>query len=256
MGKDRYSDDHTIEVVGGTNTLNIEGNVSATGSLDITGGVVVGGTIESSGDVTIQYGSSISVGLVLSDGDLQLIPDEDLTIQAADISIGSTTDVIEFSSVPTLTSNVTRYITYPASSFTADYTNLDRFIDNTNDCHWDWNSTSALNLFCSITELPQGAVITSCQVMYKAEDASDEIVIFFKKRAFPNYSISGGDSYIASLTVTSPTSILSDTGSISGSISYEDHIHLVIVRLTCGSGSNNLYFYGLMIGYETNSVGL
>lgn len=65
MGKDRYSDDHTIEVVGGTNTVNITNNLSVGGDLAVGGDIeitanVTSDNLEVTTDLTV--GNDVSVG--------------------------------------------------------------------------------------------------------------------------------------------------------------------------------------------------
>jgi hypothetical protein len=52
MGKDKYSDDHTIEIVGDTNTLTVDGNLSVSGDLsasNIVGNIDISGSLDVSG---------------------------------------------------------------------------------------------------------------------------------------------------------------------------------------------------------------
>jgi hypothetical protein len=53
MSKDKYSNDHTIKVVGDTQTLTVEDNLSVLSDVSVGGNATIGGDIAIGGDVTI-----------------------------------------------------------------------------------------------------------------------------------------------------------------------------------------------------------
>ena len=90
MAKDKYSDDHTIEVVGDTQTVNIESNVAtdsvfvdtintrSTGQVNISDDVEITGNLTVTSDVTINDDLTVGDNLTVND-DLNVLDDADIS---------------------------------------------------------------------------------------------------------------------------------------------------------------------------------
>jgi hypothetical protein len=228
MAKDRYSDDHTIEIVGDTNTLTINDNLNVSGTLS---GNIDTDSITSSGDLTISAAGSITLD----------------------------SDSILFTSVPELASVETRYKSYPAAAFTAQ---PDSTSPSVSDFYyaitdgWVWNvsgSNRTLILTVPILDLPQGSVIKSITLAYERPTADDQITVDYMAKDIST----GTATSIITFYLPSAASYSTYTHSISigSGLNYEDYFSFIRVQLNLDSGGTGIRFYGLRISYETDSVG-
>lgn len=228
MAKDRYSNDHTIEIVGDTNTLTINDNLNVSGTLS---GNIDTSSITSSGDLTISAAGSITLD----------------------------SDSILFTSVPELASVETRYKSYPAAAFTAQpddplpsYSNFNYMVID----GWFWDASGSnrqLILTLPIIDLPQGSVIKNMTLAYSRPEVADQILVDYIAKEVGT----GTTTSIASFYLPVATSYFtySYNPSVLWGLDYENYFHFIRLNLNKSSGGTEIIFYGLKISYETDSVG-
>lgn len=264
MGKDKYSDDHTIEVVGGTNTVNIVGNLNVTS--EITGGTLSveelsGGNVSFNfanadivcDDVTIN--SSGNIGVTCDNID---VTNDSLTITSSNLIEISSQDIlldcpdIIMTSTPELDENQTRYKSIGISSFFS--THPDEMVVNLSESHFFWDSTvTTTYLEYSLSSLPDGAIIDSIRLGYEAGHASDQISVRLLNR---NVS-TGGLSSINNNVTISDLGVYKVAEFTSVNFLIAHILAMPWIRISVEAGSSTgVKIYGVRIGYLTKSVGL
>lgn len=122
MSKDRYASDHTIEVVGDTQTLTVDGDLDVTGALAVTGNETVGGTLTVTGATTVGT-------LTITGGDLSLA--DDLTVTGLS-TLGDVTasGTVQRSAAASLNFNLAASAFVPVGNWGAGFTHT---VDNDGD---------------------------------------------------------------------------------------------------------------------------
>lgn len=221
MGKDRYSSDHTIEVVGDTNTLTVDGNLSLTGSLN-----------------------------------LEELNSTDLVVNAGSIEINSPD--VTFSSTPLLQSEQDRYMSYPASAFAfTDTDNVPGQAPYLEDSRrwWIIQDNNVYRFVCPVNNLPSGAKISELRIYYASGDAADDINAGLYGMDLQTRAVT---TYFAQSVPTAGTGWTYDDITPSGTegiLDYETKSYYILFSGNCGA-SNEIWLSGARIKYTTKSVGL
>lgn len=227
MSKDRYSDDHTIEIIGGTNTLTIDQNL------------VVENSIETK-DITCET----------------IAGSPDLAVSAGVLSFNS--NDISFQSTPYLQAVDIRYKSYPASSlvpYTYASVSSANFYYSTNG-YWHWSPAGSETLYLTlgISDIPDGAKIRTVGVSYSNTDSGDVMSVAIKTRLaqYPG-SLTTVD------TITLPAASLlykfhSESLNFYPEMEYDQKYCFINLTLT-NTGGSTISIYGVVIEYQTDSVG-
>lgn len=234
MAKDRYSDDHTIEIVGDTNTLNINDNLNVSGNLDI-GGMVTG---------------SISTDSITSSGDLVITAD----------SITLDSDTIVFTSTPERNVTEARYMSYHASAFTWAYPDVfvgtGPTLNIADAMSWSINEHNNYSVFaCPINNIPNGSIITELKIYYTPGHVDDDIGVSLWSVNLTD----GSDTQLGDENLTiSPNVYTAESVALSSipQVEYQNNTYFIKFSAKKGSAGTDLAFYGARILYQTKSVGL
>lgn len=230
MGKDRHSNDLTIEVVGDTNTVTVDENLAVVGDAVVSGNATVSGTLGVTGTLT---GAAISATSLSSSGTL--------SVTGASSLHGTTV-------TGTLARNTasTIHASFPAGAF--------NFIG-------DWSSYATLFTWSvssggvvilpgggtqrsfqhSVHDIPDGATITSIQLYFKPVDASgfDATLLLARMNL-----LSGVITTIATANTTSGSAgafqLVQDTG-LTEVVDLSAYAYSLIMKGTPGAGDLSLY---------------
>lgn len=148
MSKDRYGQDHTIQVVGGTQTLNVEDHLSVSDDLEIGGDITVVGTINTP---TI----NISGGDLTLTGDL--VVEESITVNNVEVIDTLRRDVAE-----SVSFNFAASSFVPTGDWGAGFTHLVNSDGSTITVAAGEDLTAAH----SLESLPNGCVIDNLHLRY------------------------------------------------------------------------------------------
>lgn len=214
MSKDRYSNDHTIEVVGDTKTLTINRNVSIVNDLEV--------------------GADLTTDTLTTD---------ELSATTVDVSGVSTLQTLIVNGTAKRDAVESFHYGYSAGTFT--------FLGNY-DAALSWGTATAGNLVIdggsseqffqhSVTSFPDGATITSINVYYKSPDASGyEVSMDFVRFSF----FSGISTVLATVTATSGTANIfhaATTSGLSEVLDYNQFLYSLIIRATPAAGDLLVY---------------
>jgi hypothetical protein len=242
MAKDRYSDDHTLEVVGDTKTVNIKDNLSVSD-------LVTSPEVKTE---LISTDSTLEINAVNPSGEIDILAYSAITIEAQGVLIGG--QALNFERIPTVISPgdaVTRYKSYPAVAFVPEYGATSFRIED--PPYLQIRSTTTRKVWAPITDLPDGSVISTVGLTYERSDTGDVFSVAIGKinnttGAFT--SVGGGGVFNIVGTVEYAEIVLGTNVTID----YEDYSYVIQVSITDDSVGNTK-LYGARITYTSNSAG-
>jgi hypothetical protein len=232
MAKDRYSSDHTIEVVGDSKTLNIKDNL------------IVEANIAS---------ANIEANFVQTSG---IAGNPDLTISGEVTFEGDVT----FENAPSLDSASSarfRKISYPGIGFIPepdamnDTANLSNYNVHGTGFGWTWSGSDLVNFCHPLNNIPNGSQLLSFTVSFERSNAADSIYFFFLR--YQNFD----DDLEEVLGVPCKPGFngeLTQSIPVAAVIDYENYFYVMMV--TMEAPNDFITFNGVRLDYQTNSVGL
>lgn len=221
MGKDRYSDDHTIEVVGDSQTLTVDENLSVVGDAAVGGNASVTGTLGVTGATTVASLSATS--LTSSNG---------LTVSGPTTLHNTTINgTLQRSGTDTV------YASYVVGSFSfagvwSDYAAQFVWTVSTGGVLTVPGGSSAKFFQHCMTDLPNGATITALHVFFEpvTDTSGFEVTASIAKMNL----LSGAVTTVATATATTGTAgvfqIASTTG-LSEEVDYNLFAYIVSLKL-------------------------
>jgi hypothetical protein len=262
MSKDRYSDDHTIEIVGGTNKLEVLGSIEVSDSIDIGEDLTVGNNLIVGGDITINNPistSTINCQDIVSNLSLDIAVDDNLNIAVDSITTIESSKIvldsndIELTSTPLLSSSEVRYKNYSHCSFILS----DETMRNHTAYYIFRDSDSWLYMSMPLNDLPDNCIINSFSIAYRAGHIDDDLHVNIIRR---NLNSGTYDTmFTEQVSIANPVNVYrvsNNDSSLYSVIDYENNTYFIIVSMKCGDNSTTMRFYNLRISYETQSVGL
>lgn len=243
MAKDRYSDDHTIEIVGGTKTVNIKDNLSVSDKV----------TSPEVSTELISTDANLDIEAINPTGEISITAQSAISIEAQGVLIGG--QALNFERIPTVISPgdaVERYKAYPAVAFQPEY-NATLFRIEEPVPYLAIYSTTTRKVWAPITELPDGAVISKVGLTYERGDTGDTFAVAIGRinnltGAFSSTGGGGIFNIVGSVEyaeLTLPTTM---------TIDYEDYSYVIQVTIKDDT-LGNTKFYSARITYTSDSAG-
>lgn len=243
MSKERYSDDHTIEVIGDTQTITLTDNASVTNDFSVGGDTTLSGGLSVVGATT---GAAITGTSLVSSGTLSVASTSSLhtTTVTGDLTVSGT---LARSVVDIIYTSISGSIFTYEGDWTSSFT---WGISSAGSTQMPGGSASK-SFRCALQGIPDGATIKTLYAYFTPDDASGfSITVTLNKRNL----VSGTDSVVATASATSGTAGAFQScfvSSINETIDYS--LYIYTLRATLDDGVGTLSFAGVRLSAEVTN---